>query len=66
MAIWYLAPMPISLWHGESGGHDHSLQSSACPDLIGCFGSAIVGSIVTDTASLAIAHYRSKQILAGP
>src|SRR5260370_22829891 len=64
MASWNLGPMHISLWQGESGGHGHSMQSSACPDLIGCFGSAIVGSIVTDIASLAIVHYRSKPILA--
>src|SRR5712664_1691195 len=64
MARWNLEPMHISLWPGESGGHGHSMQSFAYPDLIGCFGSAIVGSIVTDTASLAIAHYRSEPILA--
>jgi len=52
------------LWHGESGGHGHCMRSSAYPVLIGCFGKAIVGSIVTDTASFAIAHYRSNPILA--
>jgi hypothetical protein len=62
MASWNLEPMHISLCHGESGGHGHSMQSFAYPDLIGCFGLAIVGSIVTDTASLAIAHYRNKPI----
>src|SRR6266849_10840536 len=57
--------MHIFLWRGESGGHGRSMQSSAYPVLIGCFGKAIVGSIVTDTAFLAIAHYRSNAILAG-
>jgi hypothetical protein len=64
MASWNLGPMHIFLLQGESGGHGHSMQSSACPDLIGCFGTAIVGSIGTDTESLAIAHYRSEPILA--
>src|SRR2546429_342302 len=64
MASWNLGPMHISSWHGESGGHGHSMQSFACPVLIGCFGKAIVGSIVTDTASLAAAHYRREAILA--
>jgi len=40
------------------------MQSFAYPVLIGCFGKAIVGSIVTDTASLATAHYRREAILA--
>jgi len=39
------------------------MQSFAYPVLIGCFGKAIVGSIVTDTASLATAHYRREAIL---
>jgi hypothetical protein len=40
------------------------MQSSDYPALIGFSGKAIVGSIVTDTASLVIAHYRSSPILA--
>src|SRR6267143_5279627 len=64
MASWNLGPMRISLWHGESGGHGHSMQSFAYPVLIGCFGKAIVGSMATDTASLATAHYRRDAILA--
>src|ERR1700730_1525939 len=60
MASCSLGPMRISLWRGESGGHGRFTQSSACPVLIGFFGKAIVGSIVTDTASLATAHYRSR------
>jgi hypothetical protein len=64
MASWNLGPMHISLWHGESGGLGRSTQSFAYPVLIGCFGKAIVGSIATDTTSLAIAHYRNNHILA--
>ena len=41
-----------------------TMQSSAYPDLIGFFGAAIVGSIVTGTASLATAHCRREPILA--
>src|SRR6266849_5519855 len=48
----------------ESGGHGHSMQSFAYPVLIGCFGKAIAGSIVTDTASLATAPYHREAILA--
>jgi hypothetical protein len=40
------------------------MQSFAYPVLIGCFGKAIVGSMATDTASLATAHYRREAILA--
>jgi hypothetical protein len=64
MASCNLGPMHISLWHGESGGHGPSMQSSAYPVSIGCFGKAIVGSIATDTAFLAIARYRNNSILA--
>jgi hypothetical protein len=64
MVSWNLGPMHISLWPEESGGHGHSMQSFAYPVLIGCFGKAIVGSIETDTASLATARYPGKPIRA--
>jgi hypothetical protein len=64
MAIWNPGPMHISLWREKSGGHGHSMQSSTSPVLIGCFGWAIVGSIVTDTAFLAIVRYRPKSVQA--
>jgi hypothetical protein len=55
--------MRIYLSPGESGGHGHSMQSSACRDSIGYFGTVIVGSTETGTGSPDIAHYRRYSIL---
>jgi hypothetical protein len=52
--------MHTSIWHGKSGGHGLSMQSSVCLFSIGYFGADIIGLIETDTESPATAHYHSK------
>jgi hypothetical protein len=48
------------MWHGESGGHGLSTQSSVRQVLIGCLGGVIAGLIEIGTESLGIVRYRDE------